>query len=366
MSITPAFVTSTIDCQAKALVDALNSNMNAQCGVAVAFCYPGQDFEPYYNCGYADGTTKVTEATIFGIGSVTKTFTAALLANAVLTAKAGYGDSVTKHLPAGTYTPLMQAITLEQLATHTSGMRDAALSLNDAKGLFQSDTSTPPTGLTTFWQKYPEHYEHYQPGSCWLYSDLGFLTLGYAMVKACGYQSYADLLQSVITGPLALPNTAATIRSGAPIAQGHYNGNTVAITGSPDLKSCAVDMYQWMLQLLSAPGLNQPSTLMQALAATTEPVLPSRPQCDQQKSGPNMGLAWEFSEQHGAPPVYIWKDGATGRGGCSCWIGMIPASEPPGPMGIAVLANGWFKQGNVSVAADGYGIAMLTTIARAA
>jgi hypothetical protein len=46
---------------------------------------------------------------------------------------------------------------------------------------------------------------------------------------------------------------------------------------------------------------------------------------------------------------------------------MIPATDSVGPMGVAVLANGWVDDlGGVTVEADPYGHAILTQIAASA
>lgn len=70
---------------------------------------------------------KVTSRTVFEIGSVSKTFTALLLAHAVAEGKAKLDDDVRKYLP-GHYGNLQWSdgtpITLEELADTTSGLPD--------------------------------------------------------------------------------------------------------------------------------------------------------------------------------------------------------------------------------------------------
>ncbi len=86
--------------------------------------------------------------------------------------------------------------------------------------------------------------------------------------------------------------------------------------------------------------------------------------CGEQTSGPDMGFAWQLADKNASAPTIIWKDGEVSAGGCSCWLGMIPATDKAGPMGVAVLANGWVNDlGGVSVEADPYGHAILTQIA---
>ncbi|HTX64353.1 MAG TPA: serine hydrolase domain-containing protein, partial [Opitutaceae bacterium] len=63
------------------------------------------------------------EKVIFEIGSMTKVFTGLLLADTVNEGKARLDDPIGKFLPASLkLAPEVAAITLEQLATHTSGL----------------------------------------------------------------------------------------------------------------------------------------------------------------------------------------------------------------------------------------------------
>ncbi|MGH3992089.1 MAG: serine hydrolase domain-containing protein, partial [Pseudonocardiaceae bacterium] len=61
--------------------------------------------------------------TIFEIGSITKTFTATLLADMAGDGIVALGDPVQRHLPDGVWLPVRgREITLEDLATHRSGL----------------------------------------------------------------------------------------------------------------------------------------------------------------------------------------------------------------------------------------------------
>lgn len=380
MAITPATVRDIIDAQANCLKNTLDKYTGAKCGVAVAFYYPADpDIPDFYSYGVANEAGDcVTETTVFAIGSVTKTFTATLLANAILSVKpfpVGLNQSAADFLPATAQpSAALQDITLIQLATHTSGLPRSVPSVgSDAGfGLFQKDPSTPSGDLLDYWQNYAVDPQSdppsYSPGSCWLYSDLGFITLGYAAVGANAGSSYADLLASVITTPLGMPNTAATLASSAVAVTGHYNDQSVDITRVADLKSTAQDMYAWLEQNLLAMGASDPSQLQQALTMTTTRWLSGLTNCGAQTSASDMGLAWEFADKNASDPTIIWKDGEVSAGGCSCWLGMIPASESAGPMGIAILANGWVEERKkgVTVEADPYGRAILLQIAVAA
>jgi beta-lactamase class C len=379
MALTQQVITETISSEAMELIKALERLTPGESyGVAVAFVSLAGGYQRYYFYGSADANgTPLTKETIFSIGSLTKPFTATLLAYATSQQLASYTDPVTKYLTyyAVAGGSLLQQITLADLAKHTSGLQDATLSADDGIGLFQDNPSSPPSDLTVFWEGYNTG-KGPTPGSCWEYSDLGFVTLGFAVVAAnsASYKSYAGLLSDVITGPLQMPSTAPTVSSNAPRVQGHFNGVFVSVTDPSDLKSNLADMYQWTLQNLLAPTIANPDFLMQALAATTTVSPLNLPPCTTGPVPQNMGLAWQGTSGDDGYPVIVWKDGATSLGGCSGWIGMIPAQQPSGiivpgtGMGIVILVNGFIddSNNNLYVDADPYGSNILKTLYKAA
>jgi CubicO group peptidase (beta-lactamase class C family) len=66
----------------------------------------------------------VSENTLFDIGSITKTFTTLLLADMVKQGIVNLSDPIEKYLPASVKVPQFngQKITIEDLATHASGL----------------------------------------------------------------------------------------------------------------------------------------------------------------------------------------------------------------------------------------------------
>jgi len=85
----------------------------------------GTSVSGYGNISKAN-TTKVNGDTIFDIGSLTKTFTAILLADMVKRGIVNLDDLIEKYLPFNVSVPSYNGhkITLEDLATHTSGLPD--------------------------------------------------------------------------------------------------------------------------------------------------------------------------------------------------------------------------------------------------
>jgi CubicO group peptidase (beta-lactamase class C family) len=373
--LTQAQLDGIIGRQANILLNRLRSaNHQPDVGyaVAVAFACPNQTFNPYYMYGDVGGQTPPNERSLFAIGSLTKTFTAALFANGAFMRSdcfdwdAGMTKYLTGYLGAGhPMSATVGAMTPRMLAQQTSGFPKPATGDQDGVGLFQTDPSKPPPSLTNAWNTHTGP----PPGTCWEYSNLGFITLGFATVAAYGCAgqtdlAYSTLLRNYITQPLNMPDTVTTVPAGAPVVQGHPNARpAVSASGASDLKSSAADMHTWLLAHLGATG--QSSNLMKGLAATIQPSPLSVGMCGRQNSpGPrSMGLAWQVEP---GPPQIIWKDGLTELGGCACWMGMIPAGPGQQGLGIAILVNGYFDLPRTNIFPDAYGTAMLRQIAAAA
>lgn len=336
--------------------------------VAVAFAYPDHGFDRFYMYGSVADNTPPTPRTVFAIGSITKTFTAALFANGVATRPdcfdwdAGLNRYLSGYLGgSGDLSPTIQRITPGMLARHTSGLPRDSTGPRDGVGLFLTDPSTPPPRLTDVWQT----HDGPRPGTCWGYSNLGYITLGFAAVAAYGRAgagaSYSGLLRDQITGPLGMPDTVTVVPAGAPVAPAYPNGREVSAGAASDIKSSAADLHTWLLAQLGA--VNGPPALMTALAATTRPAPLSVDLCGEAKRGPaHMGLAWQMEP---GPPQIIWKDGQTSLGGCSCWIGFTPPGPDREPLGIAILVNGYWDKDGPAVIADNHGPALLKQIASA-
>jgi beta-lactamase class C len=379
IKLTQADLDRVIGDQANTLLDRLRSKTNqpgVNYGIAVAFAYPSHQFNPFYMYGTVADQTPPTERTIFAIGSITKTLTAALFANGAFMRPdcfdwdAGLQRYLGGYLgTTGDLSPTMQHITPRMLAQHTSGLARESTGEQDGVGLFQTDPSTPPPKLLDVWKT----DNGPQPGTCWEYSNLGFITLGFTTVSAYGAaagkpatsspaQAYSALLHDQITQPLNMPDTVTIVASGAPVAQAHTNGaRAVSAGAASDIKSSAADMHTWLLAHLGAS--TQTSNLMKGLAATTQPSTLKVDVCGKPNPGPaNMGLGWQVQP---GPPQIIWKDGLTSLGGCSCWIGMTPASPTQEPLGIAILVNGYWNKNEPKVLADTYGQSILKQISAA-
>lgn len=147
--------------------------------------------------------TVVNHDRAFEIGSITKVFTATLLADLVLQKKISLDDAIQSHLPA--INKSNPDITFKQLSNHTSGLPRLPPNLN----LLLVDQSNPYKDYC------PEKLDEYlsgeitltdPAGSKYAYSNLGAGLLGYTLASIEN-TTYETLLQNRILIPLRMTNT---------------------------------------------------------------------------------------------------------------------------------------------------------------
>ena len=152
---------------------------------------------------------------LFEIGSLTKTFTALILARMAEQGKLKLDEPVRQLLPPGLVRkPIGPEITLLDLATHYSGLwpNPDYFHPNDPSKIFGDDRVEDLYALVS------KHGLARQPEPRYEYSNLGYGLLGRALVERAGI-SYADLLREDITGPL---NLADTVDAPSPAQQARY------------------------------------------------------------------------------------------------------------------------------------------------
>lgn len=133
----------------------------------------------------------------FRIGSVTKTFTTALLLQLVEEEVVSLDDPLEAWVP-GYYDGL--GVTVRHLATNTSGI----VSYNYVGSFDESKVWTPDELVEWAMQHEPEL--RFEPGSQWEYSNTNFVLIGLILEAATG-EDYADLVDSRLLEPLGLQDT---------------------------------------------------------------------------------------------------------------------------------------------------------------
>ncbi|HWZ31605.1 MAG TPA: serine hydrolase domain-containing protein [Bryobacteraceae bacterium] len=279
----------------------------------------------------------VDSDTVFEIGSLTKVFTALLLADMAQRGELALTDPVAKYLPPGTRMPKPKgrAIELLDLATHTSGLP-----------LWPPDFPTP-LDFSAF-SKYTEAQMYHflatyelprDTGSQWDYSNIGFALLGHALTRRAG-MDYESLVHSRICAPLKLESTSIDLTP--PIKRRLAVGHDAELKPSPEwsmppfavgagsLHSTANDL----LKLLAAFMDVEKSPLGSSMAAMFDTRRPG-PQ------GMQQALGWWVVPLPGGAPI------ATHRGQSAGFFSNV-AYDPATRTGVVVLSNSAADDGGIA------------------
>jgi serine-type D-Ala-D-Ala carboxypeptidase/endopeptidase len=147
-------------------------------------------------------------STLFEIGSITKVFTALILADMASKGEVSLDDSAEKYLPAGATMPERNGrkITLRDLSTHMSGLPRLAdnMAFADPEDPYADYTEADLLAFLA------GHEMTRDVGEKWEYSNFGVGLLGYLLGRAAG-SDYETLLRERITGPLGMADTAVTL-----------------------------------------------------------------------------------------------------------------------------------------------------------
>jgi D-alanyl-D-alanine carboxypeptidase len=192
-----------------AAVDRVVAEWLASTGAPSASVAIVRDGRLTYARAYGDATLnpKVpsTGATRYAIDSVTKEFTAAAVLLLAEQGKLSLDDPIAKWFPE---LRAAAAVTLRQLLTHTSGIRD----------YWPQDFLTPemtrpaaPSAIIEEWAGRPLDFE---PGTDWQYSNTGYVMAGVVVEKVSG-QPLFEFLRRHVFGPLHMTQVAEYSPSGA-------------------------------------------------------------------------------------------------------------------------------------------------------
>ncbi|HYO12362.1 MAG TPA: serine hydrolase [Thermoanaerobaculia bacterium] len=152
---------------------------------------------------FAAGHAEVpADRVLFEIGSISKVFTGILLADAVRAGKLGLDDPLSRHLPSKFGDPATGAVTLKQLATHTSCLPRLPDNLMHAS----SDDPYAQYDNKAMFDYLARAKLEGKPPCEATYSNLGFGILGVVLETAYG-KPWSTLVQEKIAGPLGMVDT---------------------------------------------------------------------------------------------------------------------------------------------------------------
>lgn len=247
-------------------------SLAATTGLSIGILKDGKTY--FYGYGEtAKGNKQIPdEHTLFEIGSIAKTFTSILLADAVNNGKIKLDDPVNKYLPDSI--PQLQyqgiPVTIKMLSNHTSGIPRMPSNFD----AFVTDPSNPYKnyGEQQLFSFYKNMKLDRKPGTVYEYSNLAAATLG-VILEHSYKKSFEQLLVSKICNPLHMNDTRQFIRrkDSARFAKGYnengdYNGqwDFKAFAAAGSIRSTAADMLLYAKANLG----NAPSSLRKAIELT--------------------------------------------------------------------------------------------------
>jgi CubicO group peptidase (beta-lactamase class C family) len=262
---------------------------------------------------------------IFEIGSITKTFTATLLAYYVKEHKVELSDPITKYLPDSVAANKnLQQITLQMLANHTSGLPRLPSNL-----ILNATTMADPYKDYNKEQlfAYLKNCELTSiPGGKYSYSNLAAGLLG-TILERVSRQTYEQMVTGVICNPLEMKNTMQhpdaqqkelLVKTHNDKGEPVLMWNMDALAGAGALRSSTRDM----LLYAQANMKGKKGSLSKAMQLTHIVTY------DKEMT---IGLGWHMGKIK--DDSYIWHNGGTG--GSSSYMAFSPDKK----IAVVVLSN---------------------------
>ena len=286
----------------------------------------------FYNYGSIEKNKQVlpTRNTIYEIGSITKTFTGILLAQAVQENKLSLNDDIRLYLDPK-FDNLEYGgdpIRIVNLANHTSGLPEDFIpeeffklenpTMFDIIHLYDKDRGE--LFLNDLEKTKPDTL----PGQRIVYSNAGMITLGIILENIYGI-SYPELIIKYFAGPMSMKNTETVFYKSETdnYTKGYdKDGNvmphiTFQIAGAAGgLKSTTGDMILFIKENLT--DINKVVKLAHKSTIA--------------KNGQELGLGWQISKSNSGEKQ-LWHDG--GEPGFSSYIAIVPGMKT----GIICLTN---------------------------
>lgn len=319
---------------------------NAIPGMAVAIIADGKQFVFNYGLASKESGQKVTDSTLFEMGSISKTFTATLAAYGVARGAFSLSDKAGQRLPALAGSSL-ENVSLLDLATYTAG--GLPLQFPD-----QITDDAEMIGYYKAWRP------TFPPGSHRLYSNPSIGLFGYIAAQAMG-KPFDDLMQTDLLPSFGLSNTYVRVPQErmADYAWGiAKDGRPIRVSPGPmdseayGIKTTATDLIRFVEANINGSRLDE--TLQRAIAATHAGYykvgvmqqglgweMYSYPTTlERLLAGNSAKMAFEPHEAHKlVPPQPPRRDMLFNKTGSTNGFGGYVAYVPARGIGIAILAN---------------------------
>ena len=273
------------------------------------------------------GGQAVNGDSVFEIGSVTKVFTATILADMVERGEVNLNDPISRYLPSQVKFPTREGkgITLLDLSSQTSGL--PRMPSNFAP----KDPNNPYADYSVdqMYSFLSSHTLTREIGVKYEYSNLGVGLLGHILSLRAG-KDYETLVKTLICQPLKMDSTGIklTAEMRARLATGHNqalkavaNWDIPTLAGAGALRSTTNDLLKFLaanLGLIDSPLLTAMRKAHQTQHDTGTPQL-------------DIGLGWHIFKRFDTE--IVWHNGGTG--GYHSFIGFDNKKRK----GVVVLSN---------------------------
>jgi len=279
----------------------------------------------------AAGASRVPDAlTVFEVGSITKVFTATLLAWLAEQGALSLDEPIRPLLEPHVKLKDWQGreVTLLHLATHTSTLPRASRRMM-ALALRNPSNPYAEYQLEDLHADLAEFEPGPELGRAFEYSTLGFGLLGHLLTQIAA-EPFEQLLSRRVCQPLDLSDTVITLNDEqrARLAQGYFFGRPASLwdmpvlAGAGALRSTAADM----LRVLECSLGLESTELDASLRATQEPRVRASDTL-------GIGLAWHRTPLDPGGPDAVWHRGETA--GMRGFVGFVRERG----LGLVLLAN---------------------------
>jgi CubicO group peptidase (beta-lactamase class C family) len=357
----------------KSLVNNIVDNNRTNAAVVIGLVDPnGTQFYGNGTISNANNAT-VDQNTIFAIGSNTKVFTAILLADMIQDGLIKLDDPVEKYLPSNVTVPQYggHKITIEDLATHTSGLPE--FPPNYCPYIFEVNPQTPSEEIQIqidltdctknytfdqFYQGLSNTTISREPGTKLEYSTFGSALLGDILTSKSNMSSYEELLKKRVLDVLGMNSTSNYLSDElkSRLAAGHLYSQELPILNLSNplapggaLYSSASDMLKFLSANMGLIKTKLSNAMEEShlIRHSTDLVIPNNIDVSSNNTttgtGFYVGLGWFVTTDFGNE--IIWHNGATG-GGYNAFMAFNPITD----RGIVILCSSDKRDADITLA----------------
>jgi D-alanyl-D-alanine carboxypeptidase len=265
-----------------------------------------------------NGKTKITDDSLFGVGSITKTFVAVTILQLQETHQINLDDSISRYFPEY---PRWGKITIRQLLNMTSGISNFTRT-EIFKKLIENEPTTyhPPSFFVDLAYKQKDEFS---PGKGWYYSNTNYYLLG-MIIENITKKSLLHEFQQRFFKPLHLTNTYYSIDT---YPASIYRQQVHAYLNDKDVTKenpsyygpagCMLmntkDLLIWTQALFTPGKILSKHSLNNLMKTQTVPSNPPKPDGSRYGLGmysldiPGYGLVWWYTGViDGYSSVFIW------------------------------------------------------------